>query len=102
MWDERVPIHVDSAFYDVESWKAGRPHRLVAPFEADEIGSVAGKRLCHLQCHFGMDTLAFARRGAEVVGVDFSVEAITAARALAAEVGLDATFVRSTVEDARA
>src|SRR5687767_4989732 len=24
MWDERVPIHVSSAFYDVDGWKAGR------------------------------------------------------------------------------
>jgi SAM-dependent methyltransferase len=63
---------------------------------------VAGKRLCHLQCHFGMDTLTFARQGAEVVGVDFSSAAVNAARSLAADVGLHATFVHATVEDARA
>jgi 2-polyprenyl-3-methyl-5-hydroxy-6-metoxy-1,4-benzoquinol methylase len=102
MWDERVPIHVGSRFYDVDGWKAGRKNRLVAPFEASEIGDVRGTRLCHLQCHIGMDTLTFARLGAEVVGVDFSAPAIEAARALAAEVGLDATFVQSTVDDARA
>jgi SAM-dependent methyltransferase len=101
MWDERVAIHAASRFYDVEGWKAGRTPHLVAPFEADEIGPVAGRRLCHLQCHFGMDTLSFARLGAEVVGVDFSAAAIEQARALAAEVGLDATFVQSTVEEAR-
>jgi 2-polyprenyl-3-methyl-5-hydroxy-6-metoxy-1,4-benzoquinol methylase len=100
-WDERVAIHVGSRFYDVEGWKAGRRNHLVAPFEEEEIGAVAGKRLCHLQCHFGMDTLTFARLGAEVVGVDFSSAAIAAARALAAEVDLDATFVQATVEDAR-
>jgi SAM-dependent methyltransferase len=101
MWDERVAIHVGSRFYDVEGWKAGRAPHLVAPFEADELGPVEGRRLCHLQCHFGMDTLTFARLGAEVVGVDFSAEAIDAARALARDVGLDATFVQATVEDAR-
>lgn len=101
MWDERVAIHVGSRFYDVEGWKAGGANHLVAPFEAAEIGEVVGKRLCHLQCHFGMDTLTFARLGAEVVGVDFSGEAVVAARALAADVGLDATFVQATVEDAR-
>ena len=101
MWDERVPIHVGSRFYDVEGWKAGGRNHLVAPFEADEIGPVAGNRLCHLQCHFGMDTLTFARMGAEVVGVDFSGPAIDAARRLADDVGLDATFVQATVEDAR-
>lgn len=91
MWDERVSIHVDSAFYDVAGWKAGNRNHLVGPFEEAEIGPVDGKRLCHLQCHFGMDTLTFARRGATVVGVDFSGAAVDAARALARDVGLDAT-----------
>lgn len=102
MWDERVAIHVGSRFYDVEGWKAGRAPHLVAPYEQGEIGPVAGRRLCHLQCHFGMDTITLARQGAEVVGVDFSGEAVAAARALAAEVEVEATFVQATVEDARA
>jgi len=104
MWDERVALHVGSRFYDVEGWKAGNRNHLVAPYEETEIGDVQGKRLCHLQCHFGMDTLTFARMGAEVVGVDFSREAVTAAHQLAEEVGVAdrATFVQSTVEDARA
>ncbi|MGH3675739.1 MAG: class I SAM-dependent methyltransferase [Mycobacterium sp.] len=103
MWDERVPIHVGSRFYDLDGWKAGRPNHLVAPFEAEEIGPVDGIRLCHLQCHIGVDTLSFARRGATVVGVDFSAPAVDAARALAKEIGVadHATFVHSTVEDAR-
>lgn len=104
MWDERVPIHVSSAFYDVDGWKAGGANRLVAPFEDAEIGPVAGLRLCHLQCHIGKDTLSFARRGATVVGVDFSAPAVEAARRLARDIGVDdrATFVQSTVDDARA
>jgi 2-polyprenyl-3-methyl-5-hydroxy-6-metoxy-1,4-benzoquinol methylase len=102
MWDERVPIHVASRFYDLDSWKAGCTNHLVAPFETAEIGDVAGKRLCHLQCHIGKDTLTFARRGAQVTGVDFSGAAIDAARALATEIAIDATFVQSSIEDARA
>lgn len=102
MWDERVPIHAGSRFYDLDGWKAGRKNHLVAPFEEGEIGPVADRRICHLQCHIGMDTLTFARMGAEVVGVDFSAPAIEAARTLADEVGLTdrATFVQATVEDA--
>jgi 2-polyprenyl-3-methyl-5-hydroxy-6-metoxy-1,4-benzoquinol methylase len=104
MWDERVPIHVASAFYDLDGWKTGAENRLVAPFEEAEIGPVDGRRLCHLQCHIGKDTLTFARRGATVVGVDFSAPAVEAARRLATEIGVDdrATFVQSTVEEARA
>ena len=56
---------------------------------------MAGKRLLHLQCHFGLDTLSWARLGATVTGVDFSGRAIALARRLAAECGLPATFVES-------
>lgn len=56
-----------------------------------------GRDLLHLQCHFGMDTLSFARLGARVTGVDFSEPAIAQARALAADVGLAARFVVSDV-----
>jgi SAM-dependent methyltransferase len=99
-WDERVPIHVDSAFYDTPSFIAGRSS--LRDFEADELGPVAGKTLCHLQCHFGQDTLSWARLGARVAGLDFSREAIGAARALAADIGVEdrAEFVVSDVHDA--
>ncbi len=61
-----------------------------------------GKRLLHLQCHFGLDTLSWARRGAQVTGLDFSTPAIEAARQLAERASLDAEFVVSDVYDARA
>jgi hypothetical protein len=42
----------------------------VVRFDLDrnELGDVAGKSLMHLQCHFGHDTLSWARRGAEAPG----------------------------------
>jgi SAM-dependent methyltransferase len=95
LWDEWTAIHERSEFYDVEGWKAGR--RPLGDFVVEEVGEVAGKALLHLQCHFGLDTLAWARRGARVTGVDFSERAITLARSLAAETGLEARFVRSDV-----
>ena len=94
-WDDRVPIHVASDFYDVESFKAGRSSLL--PIELNELADVAGKTLLHLQCHFGMDTLSWAREGAVVTGVDFSAPAIDAARSLAAELSIDARFVEANV-----
>ncbi|MEZ5141076.1 MAG: class I SAM-dependent methyltransferase [Acidimicrobiales bacterium] len=97
-WDERVPLHVASAFYDNASFLAGRSS--LRGFEADEVGDVEGRTLVHLQCHFGQDTLSWARRGARVTGLDFSVPAIEAARALAGEAGLDAEFVVADVYDA--
>lgn len=94
LWDELTAIHERSAFYDVEGFLDGASS-LTRP-ELDELGpEVAGKRLLHLQCHFGLDTLSFARLGATVTGADFSGRAITVARRLAAESGLPATFVES-------
>ena len=98
-WDERVSIHVASDFYGVESFKAGRDP--LAPFEDEELGPVEGKTVAHLQCHFGLDSLAYARRGARVSGLDFSAPAVEAATGLARELGLDAEFVRADVHDAR-
>jgi len=42
-----------------------------------------GRDLVHLQCHFGLDTLSWATRGARVVGLDFSPSAVEAAPELA-------------------
>ena len=97
-WDERVPIHASGEFYDVAGFRSGQER--LRPFEISEVGDVTGKELVHLQCHFGIDTLSWARRGARVVGLDFSAPAIGEARRLAAELGLDADFVRSDVYDA--
>jgi SAM-dependent methyltransferase len=101
LWNAWTPYHVGSAFYDVEGFKAGRPPSGTAldALEADLVGDVAGASLLHLQCHFGLDTLRWARRGAMVTGVDFAEAAIEAARALAAETAIRATFVLSDVYD---
>jgi 2-polyprenyl-3-methyl-5-hydroxy-6-metoxy-1,4-benzoquinol methylase len=100
LWDERVPIHLASEFYDVPGFLAGK--EALRGFETAEVGEVTGRRLVHLQCHIGLDTLSWARRGARVTGLDFSAPAIEAARGLAAEAGLPARFVVSDVYDAAA
>ncbi len=93
LWDELTAIHEQSAFYDVEGFLAGASS--LGAIELEELGDVAGKRLLHLQCHFGLDTLSWARRGAVVTGVDFSGQAVALARRLAAQAGLSATFIES-------
>jgi SAM-dependent methyltransferase len=97
-WDERVAVHVGSDFYGVDRFLAGwMPLR---DYEVEEAGHVEGLDLVHLQCHFGLDTLGWARLGARVVGVDLSAPAIEAAREIAARAGLDATFEVANVYDA--
>ena len=99
-WDERVAAHLaPESDYDLSGLRAGN-HALHG-VEERELGPVKGLRLLHLQCHFGVDTLALAQRGAEVTGLDFSGPAIEAARALAAELGLAARFVQSNIYAAR-
>jgi SAM-dependent methyltransferase len=100
-WDERAAIHAQNrtGFYPIDRLKAGED--ILQPIEAAEIGDVAGKRLIHLQCHIGLDTLCLARRGAIVTGLDFSPTAIAAALALASELGIPAEFVESDVFGAR-
>jgi SAM-dependent methyltransferase len=97
MWDEQTPFHADSPFYDVAGFKAGRC--TLRPVEIEEVGDVAGKSLLHLQCHFGLDTMSWARRGATATGVDFSAKSIELARSLAAELGLGVRFVCCDVYD---
>lgn len=97
-WDAWTQLNYESEFYDVESFKQGR-----SPLDdivLAGVGDVDGKRLLHLQCHFGMDTLKWARMGAQVTGVDFSSAAISQARQLAEEIGVEAEFVESSVEAA--
>lgn len=98
-WNLRTAVHKKSAFYNVDAWKAGAES--LTPIELGEVGDVDGKRLLHLQCHFGQDTLSWARKGARVTGVDLSDAAIDVARALAKETNLNerADFVCCNVYD---
>src|SRR5687768_6195164 len=85
LWDEWTRVHETSAFYDLAGFRRGGV-RLRA-YELEEIGSVEGLDVLHLQCHFGMDTLSFARLGARVTGADFSSAAIALAQRTAEEIG---------------
>ena len=96
-WNERTPIHAASAFYDVAGFKAGR--NTLSDIERTEVGAVDGKSILHLQCHFGMDTMSWARLGATATGVDISDAAIDLARTLDHELGLGVRFIRANVYD---
>ena len=97
LWNKRTAVHRDSSFYDLAGFKAGQA--VLTPIETTELGDVNGKTMLHLQCHFGMDSLDWARRGAKVTGVDLSDVAIDEARKLNDELGLDAKFICSNVYD---
>jgi 2-polyprenyl-3-methyl-5-hydroxy-6-metoxy-1,4-benzoquinol methylase len=71
----------------------------VFPEELEMLGDLAGKRLVHLQCNAGPDTLSLAALGAICTGVDISDEAIDYARKLSADSGIPADFVRADLYD---
>lgn len=91
LWNQRTEIHVQSDFYDVDNFMKGKCS--LKPIELELLGDVNGKRILHLQCHFGQDTLSLSRMGAKVTGVDFSNKAIDKARELNDLLHLDATFI---------
>ena len=97
MWDEFAKLHIDSETYGTKEFLKGKT--TLKSIELDELGSVRDKTLLHLQCHFGLDTLSWAREGAKVTGVDFSGEAIRLARELTEKTGLEAKFIQSNIYD---
>ena len=97
-WNDRTAVHSKSAFYNIDAFLAGQ--NSLSEVELTELGAVAGRSMLHLQCHFGKDTLSWARMGARVTGVDFSEEAIALAESLNERLGLDARFLCSDIYDA--
>ena len=63
-WDDRVPIHLASDYYNVRRFLA-EPDFIsnVVRFDLPRLGDVSGLRGAHLQCHIGTDTISLAPAG---------------------------------------
>src|SRR5215813_4781761 len=102
LWDEWTRVNTGSEFYDVRRFREDVSDVRIDPWQQAEVGDMTGKTVLHVQCHFGLDTLSWARLGAaRVTGVDFSEPAIAYARQLAHDVGLAdrSRFVVANVYD---
>jgi 2-polyprenyl-3-methyl-5-hydroxy-6-metoxy-1,4-benzoquinol methylase len=97
LWNEKTKHHLSSSFYDMPAFLAGA--NSLKDIELGLLGDVCGKRILHLQCHFGQDTLSLARMGAEVTGVDLSDIAIGEAKGIAKQIGVDARFICCNIYD---
>jgi len=97
LWNQRTAVHKDSSFYDVSSFLQGKSS--LNEIELRELGDVRGKKILHLQCHFGMDSLSLARMDAEVTAIDLSDTAIEEAQKLSDRLSLDAKFICCNVYD---
>jgi len=86
-WDALAAVHGtgNDDCYDVDALAAGTRGLGTAEDRAIAlaIGDVAGKDVLHLQCHLGFDAVLLARRGARVIGADFSESSLTKAREIA-------------------
>jgi SAM-dependent methyltransferase len=90
-WEERVAHHLGKgSLYSKELAAVQSGCSVLQPTEVEELsGLILGKKVLHLQCHIGTDTLSLKHAGAsEVVGLDFSGKALEAARKLAASCGV--------------
>lgn len=95
LWNEKVPHHVASDFYNMSSFLDGKSS--LKPIELNLLGDIKGQKVLHLQCHFGQDTISLSRMGASTVGVDFSEVAIEKANEIAIQCGVDARFICTDV-----
>lgn len=95
LWNNKTPIHLKSKMYDLQAFKDGKSS--LCKIELDLLTEIKGKKLLHMQCHFGQDTLSLERLGAVVTGADLSDVAIEEARKLTAELGLNAKYVCANV-----
>jgi len=94
-WNQRVETHFNSEFYDVPGFLSG--HSSLNEIELNALPDVNGLSMLHLQCHFGLDSLSWARLGADVTAVDISDEAIKKANELKIQTKLKTEFVAKDV-----
>jgi 2-polyprenyl-3-methyl-5-hydroxy-6-metoxy-1,4-benzoquinol methylase len=60
--------------------------------ELQLLGDIKGKKILHLQCHFGQDTISLSRLGAHVTGIDLSDKAIKSAKKIAKDTNSNANL----------
>lgn len=97
LWNDKVDFHLQSDFYDMEGFYNGR--NSLMDIEMSYLNDVAGKKILHLQCHFGQDTISLSKLGATATGVDFSEKAIHEAKAIATKMQTYTRFICCDVYD---
>jgi len=95
LWNKKTDIHYESDFYDVDSFIKGKDS--LNRIEIGLLGNIKNKKILHLQCHFGQDTISLSRHGALVTGVDFSEKAIEKAEHLNKQLGTSAKFIQCDI-----
>ena len=97
-WNNKTEVHIASDFYDMNGFLEGKS--TLNSIELELLGAISNKKILHLQCHFGQDTMTFARMGAQATGIDFSEKAIEKATEFSKQLNLDTTFICCDIYEA--
>ncbi len=91
LWNNKVSFHLNSEFYDVPNFLKGKSS--LNSIELAFLNDLKDKKVLHLQCHFGQDSISLSRMGAKVTGIDLSDKAIESALELNKQANTDAQFI---------
>jgi 2-polyprenyl-3-methyl-5-hydroxy-6-metoxy-1,4-benzoquinol methylase len=97
-WNDKTDVHTASDFYNMQSFLDGKS--TLNEIELQLLGDISGKKILHLQCHFGQDTMSLSRMGAKATGIDLSNKAIERANEIANQLKLDTDFICCDLYDA--
>ena len=87
-WEKRVNTAIKPSY-----WNNGRS--TLYPFEPKLLGPVRGKKLLHLMCGAGEDSVSWAKLGARVTGIDGAENRLAFARKRAEGAGVRIDFQRA-------
>lgn len=95
-WEELADIHSEIKEYGIENLMGGKS--TLKQLETHYFNEIPGKKVLHLQCHFGIDTISIAKfHQRDVVGVDYAKKAIDKANELSASLNVSARFICSNI-----
>ncbi len=94
-WNQMVDLHINHPEYRTQEVIDGG--NSLKRIELETLGDVTGKKLLHLMCQFGLDTISWARHGAIVTGVDISDRSIEVANEIKQRADVKARFIRSDI-----
>ena len=96
-WDEVTPVHTSHRTGEAQFYKDGSS--TLDHVEKSLLPDLRAKKVAHLCCNCGQDTLSMVNLGATCVGFDFSNSAIEEAIRLSEDSGVKAEFVKANVLD---
>ena len=91
-WNNRAKCHHESAEVSAALAKLSRGESTLKEIETNLLGDVEGKRILHLMCHNGLDSISLALKGAIVTAVDLSEESLNYACKYAQMLNVDIEF----------